>query len=117
MEMQGEPIRGGQLCRFVKLNGLSLRMKPLVSQEDPERMIAKHVPYIIQVKPVREKHKYRASDITAMGEIPVWCRMITETNIDTTRKKYITLKTTSQEKARVPVCLAAKADEIKIKPT
>lgn len=51
-----------------------------------------------------------------MDETPVWCDMISETTIDATGKKSITLKTTSHEKARVPVCLAAKANRTKLKP-
>ena len=42
--------------------------------------------------------------------------MISETTIDKTGKKSITLKTTGHEKARVSVCLAAKADGTKLKP-
>ena len=51
-----------------------------------------------------------------MDETPVWCDMISETTIDKTGKKSITLKTTGHEKARVSVCLAAKADGTKPKP-
>lgn len=43
-------------------------------------------------------------------------RMISEATIDTSRKKYITLKTTSYEKTRVLVCLAKKADGTQLKP-
>ena len=43
-------------------------------------------------------------------------RMISEATIDTSRKKYITLRTTSYEKTRVSVCLAKKADGTQLKP-
>lgn len=79
-------------------------------------MVGKLVSYVIQVRRLQEKHKYRASDIIAMDETPVWCDMISETTIDATGKKSITLKTTGHEKARVSVCLAAKADGTKLKP-
>ena len=42
--------------------------------------------------------------------------MVSETTIDATGKKTITLKTTAHEKSRVSVCLAAKADGTKLKP-
>ena len=42
--------------------------------------------------------------------------MTEETAIDPTGKKTITLKSTGHEKARVSVCLAAKADGTKLKP-
>ena len=106
----------GWLCRFMKRNGLSLRRKTSIAQQDPERMAAKLVSYVIQVRRLQEKHKYRPSDIIAMDETPVWCDMISETTVDTTGKKTITLKSTGHEKARVSVCLAAKADGTKPKP-
>ena len=61
----------------------------MVSQQDLGRMIAKHVLYVIQVRPLLE---------TIRNNI------------------YIIMKMTSQEKARVSVCPAAKADETQLKP-
>ena len=104
----------GWLTRFMKRNGLSLRRKTSVAQQDPERLVAKLVAYIVQVR--RMQKNYNPSDIIAMDETPVWCDMISETTIDKTGKKSITLKTTGHEKARVSVCLAAKADGTKLKP-
>lgn len=106
----------GWVCKFMRRNGLSLRRKTSVSQQDPERMVAKLVSYVIHVRRLQEKHKYRASDIIAMDETQVWCDMISETTIDATGKKSITMKTTGHEKAKVLVCLAAKADGTKLKP-
>ena len=51
-----------------------------------------------------------------MDETPVWSDIVSETTVDTTRKKTITLKATAHEKNRVSVCLAAKADGTKLKP-
>ena len=45
-----------------------------------------------------------------MDETPVWCDMISETTVDAKGKKTITLKSTGHKKARVSVCLAAKAN-------
>ena len=102
----------------MKRNGLSLRRKTSVAQQDPERLVAKLVAYIVQVRRMQKKHYYvyNPSDIIAMDETPVWCDMISETTIDKTGRKSITLKTTGHEKARVFVCLAAKADGTKLKP-
>lgn len=105
----------GWLSRFMKQNGLSLRRKTSVAQQDPERLVAKLVSYVIQRR-LQNKHNYSPSDIIAMGETPVWCDMISETTIDAAGKKSITLKTIGHEKARVSVCLAAKADGTKPKP-
>ena len=106
----------GLLCRFMKRNGLSLRRKTSIAQQDPERMVAKLVSYVIQVRRLQEKHKYRPCDIEAIDETPVCFEMISETTVDTTGKKTITLKSTGHEKVRASVCLAAKADGTKLKP-
>ena len=106
----------GWLEKFMKRNGLSLRRKTSVAQQDPERLVAKVVSYIIQVRRLQEKQSYAPSHIIAMDETPVCCDMVSETTIDATGKKTITLKTTGHEKSRVSVCLAAKADGTKLKP-
>lgn len=106
----------GWLCRFLKRNGLSLRRKTPVAQQDPERMVAKLVSYIIQVRRLQIKHNYAPCNIIAMDETPVWCDMISETTVDKSGIKTVTLKTTGQEKSRVSVVLAAKADGTKLKP-
>lgn len=105
----------GWLTKFKKRNGLSLRRKTFVAQQDPERMMAKVVSYVIQVRWLQKKHKYSHSNINAMDETPVWCDMVAETTIDAVGKKSITLKTTGHEKPRVSVCLAAKVDGTKLK--
>lgn len=107
----------GWLEKFMKRNGLSLRRKTSVAQQDPERLVAKVVSYIIQVRRLQEKQSYAPLHIIAMDETPVWCDMVSETTIDATGKKTITLKTTGHEKSRVSVCLAAKADGTKLKPS
>ena len=66
----------GWLCRFLKRNGLSLRRKTSVAQQDPERMVSKLVCYIIQVRRLQIKNNYAAGNIIAMDETPIWCDMI-----------------------------------------
>ena len=92
-----------------KRNGLSLRRKTSVAQQDPEWMIAKLVSYIIQVK-----DDYRRSTITAPLTSSQWMKLHFGA---IWYQKSITLKTTGHEKARVSVCLAAKADGTKLKTT
>ena len=50
-----------------------------------------------------------------MDETPVWSDMVSATTIDATGKKTIIMKSTSQEKSRVSVCLTAKAHGTKLK--
>ena len=106
----------GWLCRFMEWNGLSLRRKTSIAQQDPERIWGELVSYLIQVRRLQEKHKYRPSDIISMDETPVWCDMIPETTVDTMGKKTIALKSTGHEKTWVSVCLATKADATKLRP-
>ena len=63
----------GWLSKFMKGNGLSLRRKTSVAQQDPERMITKLVSYVIQVRRLQNRHNYSPSNIIAMDETPVWC--------------------------------------------
>ena len=62
------------------------------------------------------KHPFKASDIIAMDETPIWADMVSDTTVDITGKKTVTVKTTGPEKSRVSVCLAAKADGTKLPP-
>ena len=72
----------GWLCRFMKRNGLSLRRKTSVAQQDPERLVSKIVSYVIQVRRLQMKHNYSPCNIIAMDETPVWCDMVSETTVD-----------------------------------
>ena len=49
-----------------------------------------------------------------MDETPVWTDMLSDTTIDVTGTKSVTVETTGHEKCRVSVCLAAKADGTKL---
>lgn len=79
----------GWLTKFKKRNGLSLRRKTFVAQQDPERMITKVVSYVIQVRWLQKKPKYSHSTINALDETPVWCDMVAETTIDAFGKKAL----------------------------
>ena len=106
----------GSLTLFMKRNGLCLRRKTSLAQQDPEMLVAKLVSYVIQVRRLKKNLKYSPSDIIAMDEIPVWRDMKSETTIDTPGKESITIKTTGHVKVRVFVCLTAKAHGTKLKP-
>ena len=106
----------GWLKNFMRRNHLSLRRKTSVAQKDPDRLVAKIVSYVLHVRRLQSRNNYNPCDIIAMDETPVWSDMVSETTVDTTGKKTVTLKTTGHEKSRVSVCLAAKADGTKLKP-
>ena len=70
----------GWLEKFMKRNGLSLRRKTTVAQQDPDRMVGKLVSYVIQVRRLQEKHNYKASDIIAMDGNPSLARYVIKDN-------------------------------------
>lgn len=106
----------GWLEKFMRRNHLSLRRKTSVAQKDPDRLVAKIVACVLYVRRLQLRSMYSSCNIIAMDETPVWTDMVSETTVDTTGAKTVTLKTTGHEKSRVSVCLAAKADGTKLKP-
>ena len=61
------------------------------------------------------KYKYPPLSIIAMDETSVWNVMVSNTTINKQGAKFVCLKTTGHEKYMVSICLAAKADETKLK--
>ena len=51
-----------------------------------------------------------------MEETAVWNDMVSETTVQATSTKDVTMKSTGHEKVCVSVCLAAKLDGTKLKP-
>ena len=87
-----------------------------MAQKDPDQVIDKLVAFVLRVRRIATKHPFKASDIIAMDETPFWADIVSDTTVDVTRKKTVTVKTTGHEKSRVSVCLAAKADGTKLPP-
>jgi len=73
-------------------------------EEEPpslSKMVAKFESYVIQVRRLQEKHKYRQCDLIAMDETPVCWDMISETTVDTTGKQIVSsLKSIGHERTR-----------------
>ena len=59
---------------------------------------------------------YAPGYIIAIDETAVWSDMVSNTTINSTGAKEVTLKSTGNEKVRVSVCLTAKADGTKVNP-
>ena len=96
----------GWLEKFIRRNNLSLRRKTSVAQKDSEKLIAKLVSYVIQIRRMQKANNYQDTQIIAMAE----------RTVDACGKKMITMKTTGPKKSHVFVCLAATADGTKLKP-
>ena len=85
MMRNSKPQRVGK--NFMRRNHLSLRRKTSVAQEDPDRLIAKIVSYVLHVRRLQSRNNDKPCNIIAMDETPVWSDMVSETTIDTTWKK------------------------------
>ena len=51
-----------------------------------------------------------------MDEKPVWLDMVSNTTVDKTGARTVTMKSTGRQNCLLFVCLTAKADESKLKP-
>ena len=105
----------GWLEKFMHRNNLSLRRKTSIAQKGTEKLIAKLVSHVIQIRRMQKANNYQDAQIFAMDETPVWSDTVSQTTVDACGKKTITMKTTGHEKSRVSVCLAARADGKKLK--
>ena len=76
----------------------------------------KLVSYILHVRRFAAKYNYLPANIIAMDEAPVWMDMVSDTIVDKTGARTVTMKSTSHEKCQVPVCLTANGDGSKLKP-
>ena len=104
----------GWLRHFMKRYGLSLRRKTSMAQKDPDQVIDKLVAFVLHVRRIAMKNPFKASDIIAMDETPIWADMVSDTTVDVTGRTTVTVKTTGHEKSRVSVSIAAKADGTKL---
>ena len=87
-----------------------------MAQKDPEQLVAKLVSYVLRVRRLRMEHSLELGNIIAMDETPVWADMVSNTTLEKTGTKTVTMKSTGHEKCRVSVCLSARADGSKMKP-
>lgn len=71
---------------------------------------------MLQIRRLKCNFKYADANIIAIDETVVWKDMLSSTRVDEEGSKTVSIKTTGNEKEKVTVCLAAKADEIKLKP-
>ena len=88
----------GWLKNFMHRNHRSLRRKTSIAHKDPDRLVAKLVSYVFQVRRMQAQNGYSPCNVIAMDETPVWSDMVSETTVDTTGKKTIALKTTGHER-------------------
>ena len=83
---------------FMHRNGLSLKRRATAAQHDPARVIDKLISYVLHVRRLTRKHKYLASNITAMDWTTVWTDMLANTTVGDIGTRSVSLKTTGHEK-------------------
>ena len=106
----------GWLEKFMRRHGLSLRRFTSIGQKDPQQLINRLVSYVIHARRMQMRCNFKASQIYAMDETPVWQDMVGTTTVSKVGSQDVVLKSTGYEKTRVSVCLTARADETKLKP-
>ena len=99
----------------MRRHGLSLHRRTSIGQKDPQQLINRLVLYVIHAGRMQMRCNFKASQIYAMDETPVWQDMIGTTTVSKVGSQDVVLKSTGHEKARVLVCLTARADGTKLK--
>ena len=105
----------GWFQKFQAKHGFSIRRRTTVALKDSERLVDKLVAFVLEVRQLRSQGNYLNRNIIAMDETAAWKVMLSNTTVDKSEKKIIRLKT-KHEKAKVTICLTAKADRSKLKP-
>ena len=106
----------GWLEKFMSRYGLSLRRRTSIGQKDPQQLINRLASYVIHARRMQMRCNFKASQIYAMDETPVWQDIVGTTTVPKVGSQDVVLKSTGHEKARVSVCLTARADWTKLKP-
>ena len=101
---------------FIRRNGLPLKRKTSVAQKNTSRLIYKLVSYMLHIRRFTAKHNYSPANITAMDEKPVWLDMVSNTTVDKTGARTVTMKSTGHQNCLLFVCLTVKPDGSKLKP-
>lgn len=106
----------GWLQKFFKRYCLSIRRRTTVSQRLPAELVPRVVSFIIKTRKLRMMRNYSLSNIGNMDETSLWLDMPGETTVSRTGERTISIGTTSHNKGRFTVILAAMADGRKLKP-
>ena len=71
-----------------------MKRKNSVAQKNTSRLIDKLVSYMLHVRRFTAKHNYSPANIIAMDEKPVWLDMVSNTTVDKTGARTVTMKST-----------------------
>ena len=82
----------------------------------PNQVRPKLINYILYVRALRIKNQYDDACIGAMDETPIWMDMTGDTTLEKVGTRTVSVKSTGHDKARLTVCLSAKANGTKLTP-
>ena len=106
----------GWVQKLMTRHRLCIQRKTTKSQKDLEKLIDKLIAYVLHARRLRVRLSYTDRDVIALDETAVLWDMLSNKTVDSIGHNTIAMKTTSQEKTKVSVCLTAKADWTKWKP-
>jgi hypothetical protein len=106
----------GWLQKFFARNGITLRRRTTICQKLPTKLAPKLGAFFAYMRKIRAEHGHALSEIGAMDEMPVWLDMPADCTVDFVGSKDVPVKSTGNEKARITVVLAAKANGTKLPP-
>lgn len=106
----------GWLSGFMDRNGLSVRRVTSVAQKPPNEFADKIVSHIMFTAQLRKNHRISDDRIIAMDETAVFFDMTSNSTVEKSGVKTVSVRSTGHEKALVTVVLAAKGNGEKLKP-
>jgi transposase len=98
-------------------NNLSNRRRTTIAQHLPENLIERQQEFLASVMYQRIQYDYPLAFIGNMDETPMTFDLPSNTTVDETGARSITIRTTGHEKTNFTVVLACMADGTKLLPT
>ena len=85
--------------KFMRRHGFSLRRKTTTAQRDPSHMIDRIVAYVMNVCRIQNQFNFHDNDIIAMDGSSVWNDMVSNTTVEKTDSKEVSMKSTGMIKS------------------
>ena len=106
----------GWLEQLMARNGLSLRRATTVCQKPPTELVQRITDFLVYMRQVRTRGNYPLNLIYAADKVGVWLDAVSKTTVDVTGSREVEVRSTGNDKLRITVLLAARADGFKLPP-
>ena len=104
------------LERFMARKGLSLRRATTVCQKPPAELVQRITDFLVYMRQVRTRGNYPLNLIYAADEVGVWLNAVSKTTVDVMGAREVGVRSTGNDRLRIAVLLAARADGFKLPP-